>query len=311
MEKKPKKSLFDMLSLTAKVVLASAIVFAGSGFLLNRLVSNMIAENLTEQTQRLTSEFVEVQARSNLTSDIFEHRVRSEEVIRQEHHMFSAFFRSVQTDNMVKIKMWDAQGTIIHAHQNFSDTIDFTAINKSFPENPRFQEAIAGTVNSEIRPSVDPENVNERGFDQLMQVYVPVYFDDLSKPAGVAEVYYRLDPLSARIGFAQERVSLMIASSFLFLFVVLFFTTKGASSSLVRQNQELDSVRSQLSKQAVELEEKVAQRTRELEKARKDLEAKLRETEDFNRLMVGREMKMKELKAEIQKLQEQLGDKKL
>lgn len=52
-----------------------------------------------------------------------------------------------------------------------------------------------------------------------------------------------------------------------------------------------------------DLEEKVRQRTKDLETARIRLETKLQEVSDLNELMIGREIKMIELKNEIAKLQ--------
>jgi len=52
----------------------------------------------------------------------------------------------------------------------------------------------------------------------------------------------------------------------------------------------------------VELEKKVEERTVELEQAKKDLEEKLMELERMNKLMVGRELVMTELKKELKEL---------
>jgi len=59
----------------------------------------------------------------------------------------------------------------------------------------------------------------------------------------------------------------------------------------------------ELQELAQKLEEQIKERTKELQE-------KLGELEKFNRLAVGREMKMIELKEEITKLKEQLQNKK-
>jgi len=58
------------------------------------------------------------------------------------------------------------------------------------------------------------------------------------------------------------------------------------------------------------LEEKVKERTKELEKERGELAKKIAELEKFHRVAVGRELKMRELKKEIEKMKEELKQNK-
>jgi methyl-accepting chemotaxis protein len=60
----------------------------------------------------------------------------------------------------------------------------------------------------------------------------------------------------------------------------------------------------ELLKRKDDLEKLILERTQELEKAKKDLELKLAEMERMNQLMVGRELRMAELKEKIEKLQQ-------
>ena len=67
--------------------------------------------------------------------------------------------------------------------------------------------------------------------------------------------------------------------------------------------ESIRSQRKELEEYSKNLEGKVAERTMELEKSKEELEGKNRELERFNKLTVGREMKMIELKKKIARLE--------
>ncbi len=66
----------------------------------------------------------------------------------------------------------------------------------------------------------------------------------------------------------------------------------------------------QLQKSHAELEKKVKERTVQLENAKKVTEKKLSETERLNKILVARELKMRELKKEIEELKKKIAKKK-
>jgi nitrogen fixation/metabolism regulation signal transduction histidine kinase len=69
--------------------------------------------------------------------------------------------------------------------------------------------------------------------------------------------------------------------------------------------------RAELEKYSKTLEQQVADRTKQLEESKKTLEEKLIELERMNKLMVGRELKMTELKKEIEDLNAKLAAPKI
>lgn len=69
----------------------------------------------------------------------------------------------------------------------------------------------------------------------------------------------------------------------------------------------IKSSRAELEKYSKTLEQQVTERTKQLEESKKTLEEKLVELERMNKLMVGRELKMTELKQEIEALHAKLN----
>lgn len=82
---------------------------------------------------------------------------------------------------------------------------------------------------------------------------------------------------------------------------LLIGSARDLNKRLQAQNEELSAAKTTLSQQSVKLEQEVASRTRQLEE-------KMQQLEELNKVMVGRELTMKEMKEEIERLKG--GDKK-
>ena len=297
---------FTKLSLTAKVALTTGISFIILGFLLVRLATAIISENFINQAKKSTSDFVQIQVETHLGPSFFEHKIRSEQEINDQHQGFLIFYREVQTEDVIKVKMWDDTGTIIHIHDNFTDHIDYESINKSYPDNLRFQKAMMGEANVEVKAPTNPENFGEQGYRQLMEIYIPVYLAGQNTPVGVAEVYYKLDSLNNQIKNINNKIVVTISLTFMLIYTILVIVTSGASKKLELQKNQLEETQKELKKQSEHLEELVADRTRKLQEQTSELEKRIEINERLNKLMVGRELKMVELKKEIHKFE---GDK--
>jgi len=90
----------------------------------------------------------------------------------------------------------------------------------------------------------------------------------------------------------------------IFYIIAGFFAGFGANILLARE-KSLEGEASKLNKQA----EKLIKRDQELTNLNKELDKKIKELESFQKLAVGRELKMIELKEEINKLKDQLTKK--
>ena len=87
----------------------------------------------------------------------------------EKQKIFDDFFKQIKTDEMLRIKVWSSDGTII-----CSD--DQSIVGKNYNDNLRFQHSIAGAITSEIKNPIDPENISEMGYGQMMEIYIPYHF---------------------------------------------------------------------------------------------------------------------------------------
>jgi len=94
-------------------------------------------------------------------------------------------------------------------------------------------------------------------------------------------------------------------SAFLFVGYLLIRATQRE----IQRKEEAERLAQELKKLNETLEDKVKARTQELEKSYQEIKTRKEELEKFYNLTIGRELKMVQLKKEIQELKKRLGEK--
>ncbi len=194
------------------VPIFAALVFIGA--ILTYQVNSILRQEAIEGSKNIVADFVSIQTRQHTSPADF-----SLADSNQTDQVFIKLLEEVKVRDLIRIKVWNTDGTII-----FSD--DTSIIGKNFRENAYFQKAIGGEVVADIKMPLDAEHVAEKGYTQLMEVYVPIESKTDDGVIGVVETYYTLDSLNANIFKAQREISLIIISSFLLLTLVLWLLIK-------------------------------------------------------------------------------------
>ncbi len=145
-------------------------------------------------------------------------------------NVFNSFYNGIKTTEIIRIKVWDYSGKVI-----YSD--DQSIIGQRFPDNEQYQEALKGEIIAEIGQKVKPENRTEQGYEQLLEVYVPVIFKDEDIPSGVIEVYYRLDDVNNQTKQTQIVLIITIITNILLLSVLLLVVYR---TVIFKQIQKID-----------------------------------------------------------------------
>ena len=78
----------------------------------------------------------------------------------------------VLSSPVVRVKIWDLDGRIVYSDES-------TLIGRRFELSPaQLDAAREGTVAADVSDATEPENVFERGFGKLLEVYLPVRTPD-------------------------------------------------------------------------------------------------------------------------------------
>lgn len=188
------------MNITKKIVVGGAIIvilaIITSG-IFSILVSEEISNMTIHEAERANAAYIKSIASQELTMNDFE-AINFDE----RKTTFENYFQSVENDNTLRIKVWSKDGTIV-----YSD--DSSIVGENFADNIRFQNSINGQLVSEIKDPVDPENIAETGYGQLMEIYVPIYLNQ-SEPVGVIELYFSMDSINQAINKASSLVYTII-----------------------------------------------------------------------------------------------------
>ena len=115
-------------------------------------------------------------------------------------------------DDIVRLRIWDARGTVV-----YSDLHD--AIGERFEISHDLEEALAGEIHSGASSLSKDENLAERDFGRLLEVYVP--HGPRDAPIGAVEFYLSYEPIDAAVSADFRRVGILVAFMTLLLYVGL------------------------------------------------------------------------------------------
>lgn len=231
-------------TLLRKFGVLSFIILLLIGGVLGVVITSSIEGYMLDRAEVSTAFHVKLQAEKHLSPGVF---------IDPEHGknkgLFEEYFRQVATQEIVRIKMYNTEGTIIYSNVD-------ELIGQRFIGNPELAKALKGDLVAKVDRDLrkKEEHLYELGFRGLMELYVPIDYG--SGVIGVVEIYQILDNIDR--GIAQSRLAVwsFILLGFLSLYLALFGIVKQASDTISRQNlqlikdveklKEVDRVRSNL-----------------------------------------------------------------
>ena len=175
--------------------------------------------------------------------------------------------------DIVRMKLWNKEMVVV-----WSD--DRRLVGKVFPDNEELKEALEGEIASELSHLGKTEHKFERKYKTLLELYVPVVSAD-GRIESVFEVYQNLDPLHAEISRQKRIIWISTSIGFTFLYLMLFGIVRSASRRIEEQIGIISRSREELKEYSEHLEQKVSERTSELEEAKIAADDASRAKSDF------------------------------
>ncbi len=178
------------------------------GIILSVLATEQFKESTLQRAIDVNANFIMAQAKSQLTQDDF-----TVNNFDEKEKTFSEFFTGVDTSEIVRIKVWGIDGTILFSN-------DKSIIGQSFPDNEHFKISKSGTISAEIKDPEKPENIAEKGYGQLMEIYVPIKNND-GTVFGVIETYTSLDQTNNAISNFNSIITLIMIVGVIIIGVIV------------------------------------------------------------------------------------------
>ncbi len=203
---------------TVSSLFVTVLIAAGFGW----LVSRQMIENTLDDAARETVKTVNALIAPQVAAEDFGAPTPAR-VAKWKQRLD----RVVGTD-VVRIKVWNARGQVVYSDEP-------SLIGQVYPLEGQedLRAALNGKIHKELTALEKSENVAERSYGQLLEIYSPVAVPpDSQEVVGAYEVYRNFSPLQARIGHAKQLIWAWAAAAFGLLYASLLLLYKGANRQL-------------------------------------------------------------------------------
>jgi signal transduction histidine kinase len=166
-----------------------------------------------------------------LIGDLITDTVLTRGAVGEEYTRLELALATLGGSGLVRVKIWNNDGLII-----YSD--DRQLVGMRYEISPELQETLEGLTVAEISELQKDENIEERGFGELLEVYTPLRQGGKSEIVGAFEGYYDITDLRDKMDATNEFLWISIGFGFSFLYVSLFTLVRSASQRIIRQARE-------------------------------------------------------------------------
>jgi signal transduction histidine kinase len=212
------------LSLLGKFAVASLIPIVLLGLVLAKTLQIQIRNQALTNARQLAATIARLDIQRQLTPDDLTRGLTPERLRQLDRVLHAGLFG----EEIARVKIWSRDLRVV-----YSD--DPELIGRAFPSSHELEDALDGQIVSEVSDLTKEENVGDRSYGKLLEVYVPLTFPGDPVPAGAFELYLPYLPIEAAVARDSHRLYLVLLGGLALLYVALFRIVATASRRLRRQ----------------------------------------------------------------------------
>ncbi|OGW35677.1 MAG: hypothetical protein A2010_06695 [Nitrospirae bacterium GWD2_57_9] len=187
------------------IILITAVVSGVATF----LVTRHIERTALTRAEQMTARYIKAKVAERLALSNF-----SDTDFYRQRETFSTFLNLIRTPEIIKIKVFNARFDIVYStnEQDIGKKTDSVNYRNTLTKN-----AVVALIKP---PETEAANVDMLGYQQVMEVYVPIEFQ--GQAAGVIEAYFRLDEVNKAIAETSRSVIGIIIGFSLIIIVATY-----------------------------------------------------------------------------------------
>ncbi|HST05390.1 MAG TPA: ATP-binding protein [Chloroflexia bacterium] len=214
------------VTLLLQFSIISLVLMVGIGILLGWNLTNYFQQAAINQQRDAIRDLVPPIIGDHITDDVLANGAHG-----ASYKEIELALSSLGGSGLVRVKIWNRDSMVV-----YSD--DPTLVGQTFPWTDDLQETLTGLTVADLSDLNKAENVEERGFGELLEVYTPIRQGGKSEIVGAFEGYYDITDLRERINNSTEFLWVSILFGFSFLYVSLFTLVRSASQRITNQARE-------------------------------------------------------------------------
>ena len=206
------------------IILFITLLIFGVSF--SRIITTSLENNMVSRSRQIAAHFIAQNVKHGFMPEELSAPKYGTDYVR-----FAAKVKALTIGNDVeRIKVWNSKMRVI-----WSDRQELVGLE--FPDNEDLKRAMGGETVSKVKIPDKTENIFEKGFGRILEIYIPIIRN--GSVDAVFEAYLNLDILYEDINAQKRKIWLWTVVGLTAIFSLLSGIVGNASRRIESQNKEI------------------------------------------------------------------------